>query len=298
MYLEIDEGFDEHPKTVRLCRVMRDVNAGQYLIRLWAWACRSAQDGDLSGMEAADVEIIAKYKKEDGKLFTALTEVWSSKFGPWIDRDGDRMVLHGWSERTGAAIKKMGEAADAKRLYRLHRDGKCDRQSCTWCNKNPGPSKDSPRTSEGRGEDKTAQDKTSPDQSSPVQTRPDQTLLEEPLCVRDPVAGPVAIRPRTAHDLIHCLRVAVQREQPQNGMWSPGNSFAYKEADVFLRNIGDIEAALPDIEARIEAFAKDAGRAPWTVSKFVGAYNGIGSKRERRTGVDPAWREKCGLPTT
>ena len=42
------------------------------------------------------------------------------------------------------------------------------------------------------------------------------------------------IRPRTAHDLEHCLRVAIEREQPKNGPWNPGGSFAAKEAREFL----------------------------------------------------------------
>jgi hypothetical protein len=122
MYLEIDEGFDSHPKTVRMCRVMRDVNAGQYLIRLWAWACRSAQDGDISGMQAPDIEAICRYRKADGKLFAALCEVWSPKFGPWIDVDGETMNLHGWGDRQGAAIAKMQRHADKMKMYRAGRD--------------------------------------------------------------------------------------------------------------------------------------------------------------------------------
>jgi hypothetical protein len=308
VYLEIDEGFDEHPKTVRLCRVMRDVNAGQYLIRLWAWACRSAQDGDLSGMESSDVEIIAKYKKEDGKLFTALTEVWSQKFGPWIDHDGGKMVLHGWCERTGLAIKKMEGAAQDKKLYRLHRDGKCDRTSCKHCSKEVGQSSDSPRTRTGRGEDKSAQDKTRQGKTSPDKTSPDKTsqdpegrppiskpgckcageiCLSPTLCAQaavdeeaksaaaEPTKTAGKVRPRTAHELETCLRAAIQREQCT--IWSPGGHFAASDGRSFLEGFGDqLEDALPDIEAKIEMFAKDKAMSPWTVRKFVDAYNGIG----------------------
>ena len=127
MYLEIDEGFDQHPKTVRLCRVIGDVNAAQYLIRIWAWACRSAPDGDISGMEAGDIEAVARYAPADGKLYEAMTERWSAKFGPWIDVDGDSSRLHGWGERQGAAIKRMEKrAADMRALRdrrRAERDG-------------------------------------------------------------------------------------------------------------------------------------------------------------------------------
>ena len=90
-----------------------------------------------------------------------------------------------------------------------------------------------------------------------------------------PSAG--KIRPRNAHDIEHCLRVAIQREQPENGIWNPGGSFAAKEAREFLEGFGaDLEAALPTIEARIELFAKDKTMSPWTIAKFSKAYNGIG----------------------
>lgn len=154
MYLEIDEGFDAHPKTVRLCRVMGDVNAGQYLIRLWAWACRSAPDGNLSGMEAGDIEAIAKYKNADGKLFAALTERWSQKFGAWLDLEGNSLKLHGWEERTGAAISKMDKrAADMRALRdkrKRERDGTVMSQ-LQHCDTHVG--------------DQTRQDKTSQDQT-------------------------------------------------------------------------------------------------------------------------------------
>jgi hypothetical protein len=181
MYLEIDEGFDSHPKTVRLCRVLGDVNAGQYLIRLWTWACRSAPDGDLSGMEAADVEAIAKYKRADGKLFSALTESWSPKFGPWIDVDDQGTRLHNWTRRTGASIKKMADEAEGKKLFRAHKAGKCDRQSCKWCRTVQGQSEDGRRTVGGTSDT---------DQTRPDQTRPDQSgsdLNSKDLC---PPAGP------------------------------------------------------------------------------------------------------------
>ena len=100
----------------------------------------------------------------------------------------------------------------------------------------------------------------------------------------------VSLRPRTPHGLIHCLRVAVERDQPRNGLWNPGGTFAHKEADGFLRGFSDLEAALAEIEERIDAFAKDPAMKPWTVAKFARTYNAIGS---RTAGIDPNWRPKC-----
>lgn len=83
------------------------------------------------------------------------------------------------------------------------------------------------------------------------------------------------IRPRTADTLEHCLRVAVEKAQPQNGRWLPGR-FAAKDADECIRKLGDIEAALPELERKIELFAQDPDMQPWTVAKFADKYNAIG----------------------
>lgn len=182
MYLEIDEGFDAHPKTVRLCRVMGDVNAGQYLIRLWAWACRSAPDGNLSGMEAGDIEAIAKYKKADGKLFSALTERWSPKFGAWLDLDGDSLKLHGWEERTGAAISKMDKRAADMRALRDKR--KRERDSTVTSQLQHGD------THVG---DQTRQDQTSPDKTS--QDPEPENCPETPAASSVPVDPPLLVFP-------------------------------------------------------------------------------------------------------
>jgi hypothetical protein len=162
MYLEIDEGFDSHPKTVRMCRVMKDVNAGQYMIRIWAWAVRSAPDGDLSGMQAADIEAIAKYAKADGKLFEALTAKWSPKFGPWIDVDGETVHLHGWGERQGAAIKRLEKNAACMRVIRERAKSQREQNVSTTC---------APRV---------AHVTTSPDQTSPDKTRPEREFSRDP----------------------------------------------------------------------------------------------------------------------
>jgi hypothetical protein len=99
-------------------------------------------------------------------------------------------------------------------------------------------------------------------------------------------------RPRTANDVEHCLRVAIQREQPENGIWNPGGSFAAKEAREFLEGFGaELEAALPTIEARIELFAKDKTMSPWTIAKFAKAYNGIGQAKPEARQPYPAQRQ-------
>ena len=71
------------------------------------------------------------------------------------------------------------------------------------------------------------------------------------------------------------MRVAIQREQPQVGHWIPGR-FSYKDAQKLLDDLGDIEKALPELERKIDLFAKDMDMQPWTMAKFVDRYNAIG----------------------
>ena len=71
------------------------------------------------------------------------------------------------------------------------------------------------------------------------------------------------------------MRVAIEREQPQAGFWIPGR-FSTADADKMIRDLGDIEAALPVIERKIDLFAKDPSMQPWTMAKFVDKWNEIG----------------------
>jgi len=101
--------------------------------------------------------------------------------------------------------------------------------------------------------------------------------------------GCAKVRPREAHELILCLKIAVEREQPERGMWA-AEPFGHKNAQEFLRGFGDdLEAALATIEERIALFAADAAMSPWTVKKFADRYNGIGQPRTSsgQTPADP-----------
>ncbi len=164
MYLEIDEGFVTHRKTLRFCALMQSQNAFAFILRLWSWACRSSPDGDLAGMEAADIEFAVQYTHADGKCYGALVKAG------FIDADegGQPARIHNWAIRTGAAIEKMADEAKRKKVWRdAHKDTKCSgKGKCDICT---GLSKDSPRTGGGLATGRltqTSQDQTSQDQTS------------------------------------------------------------------------------------------------------------------------------------
>lgn len=112
MYLEIDEGFLDHPKTLRFCGLMQSPEAGIYLLRLWRWAVRSAPDGDLGGMEPYDVEIAVQYRALDGKCFGAMVTAG------FIDAGPEALTIHNWQIRTGGAIRRMASKAERLRQKR------------------------------------------------------------------------------------------------------------------------------------------------------------------------------------
>lgn len=162
MYLEIDEGFSGHRKTVRLCGLMQNTEADTYPIRLWQWAVRSAPDGDLTGMEPYDLEIILRYRQLDGKLYAALVKAG------FIDEleSGDKRI-HNWEKRTGAAIDRMATKAQNLQQRRLHASNRCSPGLCPTCaGTDPARSSDKPATSPVC----TGDDPPRPVQSSPVQT--------------------------------------------------------------------------------------------------------------------------------
>jgi hypothetical protein len=214
MYLEIDEGFPGHRKTLRLCSLMSDPKAGWHMVWLWTWACRSCKDGDLRGMGAFEVEEAARYQAHDGKLCAAMIDAG------FLDKDetGNPTGIHNWMKRTGAAILKMEAEAERKKLYRAHKEGKCG-LSCEWCKKGQGPSTDNPRTvgrtSSGQTDtDQSRQDKTSPDKTreSRMRTLPNEHCKPTPLSV---VAQYLSIRAEVVVGYV--VGASGLFQQPQTG---------------------------------------------------------------------------------
>jgi hypothetical protein len=110
MYLRILDSFPDHPKTLSLARVLGDLNAGMYCMRLWTWASKSAKDGDLSNLDPLDLELIMRWHGEPGRCFAAMVGV------RFIDRrEGGGFEIHEWAEHTGGDIEKMEERAAEKR---------------------------------------------------------------------------------------------------------------------------------------------------------------------------------------
>ena len=255
MYLEIDEGFPGHRKTLRMCSILKSPEAGWYMIRLWTWACRSCPTGDLTGLSSYDIEMAAQYRALDGACYSAMV---SAGFID-VDENGPKQI-HGWMDHTGGAIKRMDEAAEAKKAYRAHKDGKCDRQSCPHCLKEAGRPVDCPKTVQGQSEDETwtNQTKTRQDQSSPDKTSQDK---KETLPARDPVVGTTEHVARDGHRqfnghdlccLFGRLRLEILKLQCPPGSENPPD--ANGKASTFANSLTRQPGAFEDVEATMRAF--------------------------------------------
>lgn len=173
MHLEIDEGFFAHPKTLRFCALMQNAEAWSHIQRLWAWACRSAPNGDLSLLEPAEVELAMGWRAMDGKAYAAAVKAG------FIDESepGRPLAIHGWMDRTGGAIKRM---ADKAAYLREHRTKSNRYRTGT-------------EPAQNQNEVVTEHQEPPSEPTSPVQSSPDKTRQvkkrerkEEAALARDP----------------------------------------------------------------------------------------------------------------
>jgi hypothetical protein len=117
---------------------------------------------------------------------------------------------------------------------------------------------------------------------TPDQTRLDQTNPDQENLTRDPSATKykapsTSMDPTTVHGLLFRLKVAVEKAQPQNGMWTAG-PWGQSAADKFLAGfISDPPG--DEIIRRIDLFAADKSMAPWSTEKFTAKYLEIGQPK-------------------
>lgn len=257
MFMEIDEGYLDHPKTLDLCGRLQDSRAALYPIRLWQWACRSAKSGKLGKISAWAIEKAIDYEAKDGRCFEAMVGAG------FIDRDADgNCEIHDWMKHTGGAIKRMDEAAEKKKLYRAHRDKKCG-PSCEWCRTVPGQSQDSPKDIPGTSEGQTDTVQSSQDQSSPVQTRQER---RDPDLTRAPGLAPIQAtggKPTPRHVAIRFGAIRGEVCGSKKVFWQPTQA----AIDKITHWLGEMpDDGTPDIEPAIRLACEKTrdGADGWT----------------------------------
>lgn len=231
-----------HRKTVVLKRLL---GTYEHIVNLWCWAADNAKDGDLTGFTVAELEAFAEWRGDTGAAVAAMVEAG------FIDRDGEKLRLHRWMERTGAGVGSLLKTRHRQSELMKHRRSVSANGDAN-SNTNPFPL-------------------SSPD-----------PISEKKESVSSCVSANKPIIPNTAHNLKHCLTVEMERRRPERGIYAPG-PWADKEADQLLRDLGG-ESAAHEVAKRIAVFVADDAMAPWTVVKFCREYNGIGAPKARKPG--------------
>ena len=104
-------GFFDHPKTVKLERLLGP-QAVISLMRLWLWAVQHRPGGVLFGMDADDIEIVARWSGEKGAFLPAITEL------RFLDSVDGAYRVHDWEEHNPWQSEAEGRA-DKARFSRL-----------------------------------------------------------------------------------------------------------------------------------------------------------------------------------
>ena len=104
-------GMTTHPKTVKLMRRCGD-RAFFCLINLWSWAAMNKPDGDFSGMDREDVEIVAGWNGDFGFFADQLCEIG------FMDCEDGNFSLHDWTVHNPWAAGSE-DRSDAGRLNRM-----------------------------------------------------------------------------------------------------------------------------------------------------------------------------------
>ncbi len=121
-WLRLDAGFFGHPKVGALARrlgVSRDA-AALAVLRVLCWAAQTCEDGDLTGAHEDDIAEAARVPGDPGAFVQALVDAG------WIDRDGERLTLHGWAERQAPLLlgrERVRRFRERKRAERLEETG-------------------------------------------------------------------------------------------------------------------------------------------------------------------------------
>lgn len=271
-YIRFYTDFPRHRKTTVLRRLL---GAYEYIVNLWCWAAENAPDGDLSSFTVEEIEIEARWAGERGKALAAFVE------SGFIDRDGESLKLHNWMDRTGQGVEQLVKYREKKKIKQREKREREEQERLAGII--PG---DVPESVPGNKNGNVGENPFTLTLSSSLSSNSGSEIA--PFVPKKTI-------PNTAANLIHCMRVAINREQSDRGLWNDGGTFAAAEARGFLEGFG---ASPPheEIQRRIEIFASDKTMDPWTVKKFVSEYNRIGlEKRQRKApGTIPTdW--KAGL---
>ncbi|MBU2788450.1 hypothetical protein HFQ13_09620 [Acidithiobacillus sp. VAN18-1] len=100
----LNVGILQHPKIKKLGYRLGPQGPLSY-IALILWVAANKPDGDLSGMEADDIELAIDWPEEPGVFFNALIE-----FRLLDETNPGHYAMHGWAERNPWVAGRGGRA--------------------------------------------------------------------------------------------------------------------------------------------------------------------------------------------
>lgn len=112
-WIEVHQALLTHRKTGRLMRAL-DISrptAVGHLVALWCWSLDNAPEGDLAGMEAADLAESAYWDEDPAVFVGGLIQAG------WIDDTPTGWALHDWYDFAGRLIDQR--RANAERFTYL-----------------------------------------------------------------------------------------------------------------------------------------------------------------------------------
>lgn len=114
--VRISMGLPTHPKTKKLIRKIGFEGAWR-LVCLFIWVAQNKPDGNLTGMQADDIELAVDWSGDEGKFVEALIAV-----GYLDDNGEDGFAIHDWQEHNpwAAGSDARSEKAKWNALVRHH----------------------------------------------------------------------------------------------------------------------------------------------------------------------------------
>ena len=125
-WIRVDTTLIRHPKVARVAKAMgvsRHEAVG-ILIDLWTWSVDYAEGGDLSRISSDDLMAALGVTQDTALIKFDLIE--SLVMAGFIDREGERIVLHDWDIHQGQLLAQRDANRERQRRHRRKRDSNGD----------------------------------------------------------------------------------------------------------------------------------------------------------------------------
>ena len=95
--IRISLGFLDHPKTIKLKRILGSESI-ECLLRLWSFAAQYKPSGKFNSLTEEDLEIASQWHGESGKFLSTLKTIGL------IEKNGGELELHDWIDHNPYVI--------------------------------------------------------------------------------------------------------------------------------------------------------------------------------------------------